>query len=145
MPDVELEHSITIKRSPEDVYAFVADPENATKWRVGLVEAKQVGEEMGVGTVVKEKVEVLGRKLNAEQRITAFEPGQRRSLEVKLGPLPIELDEVYEATEEGTKLSVTGRTQLTGVQKMMNRVVLGQVKKQLEKELQNIKDVLEQA
>ena len=141
---LELEHSITINRPVEEVYAFVTNPDNATKWRVGLLEAKKITEgPLAKGSIIEEKVNVLGRTLKAKQEITEFIPNKKRQFRIQLGPLPIRLEEAYEEISLGTRLNVSGTTELTGAQRMLNRVVLGQVKKQLAQELANIKKVLE--
>ncbi|MCA9839038.1 MAG: SRPBCC family protein [Trueperaceae bacterium] len=137
---LELEHSINIAAPVDEVYRFVTDPQNATKWRIGLIEAKQVSPgDMGVGSKIEEKVRVLGRELTSKLEITDYVPNKKRSFRIQLGPLPIVLHESYQSTPEGTQLQVTGTTELKGPQRMLAAPVLGQVKRQLEQELANIK------
>jgi Polyketide cyclase / dehydrase and lipid transport len=40
---------IVIRRSPKEVWKFLADPSNITKWDRGVVEVKQLGHEAAVG------------------------------------------------------------------------------------------------
>ena len=141
---LELEHSVLINRPVGEVFNFVTDPKNATKWRVGLLEAKQVSEgELKVGSIIEETVQVLGRKLSSKVEVTALKPAQQRGIRVKLGPLPIDMSEHYEETPEGTRLRVVGQTDVKGPQRLAARAAMSQVKRQLEQELANIKRVLE--
>lgn len=143
---LELEHSITIDRPIAEVYAFVTNPDNATKWRVGLIDAKKITEgPLRSGSIIEETVNVLGRQLKAKQEIIELISNEKRSFKISLGPLPITLFERYEATPTGTKLHVSGTTELKGPQRMLSRPVLGQVKKQLVQELAAIKTLLENA
>ncbi len=137
---LELEHKIIINAPVEEVYAFVTNPENATKWRVGLLDAKQLSAgEMNEGTIIEETVNVLGRQLKSKLLITEYNPNKKRGFKISLGPLPIHLTETYSESGAGTELLVSGTTELTGPQRMLARPVLGQVKKQLVQELNNIK------
>ncbi len=141
---LELEQSIDIKAPLSEVYQFVTDPRNASKWRIGLIEAKQVSEgAMGKGSKIEEKVRVLGRELTSKLEIIDYVPNQKRSFRIQLGPLPILLHESYQTTETGTRLHVTGTTELKGPQRILAAPVLGQVKRQLEQELANIKKYFE--
>lgn len=137
---LELEHSIIIKAPIAEVYQFVTNPANAPKWRIGLIEARQVSQGvMAKGSKIEETVKVLGRQLKSELEITDYIPNQKRSFRIKLGPLPIVLEERYSETEQGTRLQVTGTTELKGPQRLLGAPVLAQVKRQLEQELANIK------
>ena len=138
---LELEQSIDINAALPEVYQFVTNPANANKWRIGLIEARQVSEgDMGKGSKIEERVKVLGRELTSKLEIIDYVPNQKRSFRIQLGPLPIVLHESYEMTETGTRLRVSGTTELKGPQKMLAGPVLGQIKRQLEQELKNIKD-----
>jgi carbon monoxide dehydrogenase subunit G len=141
---LELEESILIKRSPAEVFDFVTNPSNASRWRVGLLSAKQLSEgELKVGSLIEETVQVLGQKVTSRVEVIGLEPKRSRSIRVKLGPLPIELHEVYETSPEGTRLRVSGSTLLRGPQRLLAKAALGQIRRQLEQELANIKRVLE--
>lgn len=143
---LELEHSVLIKRPVGEVFNFVTDPENATKWRIGLLEAKQLSPgDLAVGSIIEETVQVLGRKLSSKVEVTALTPQRERGIRVKLGPLPIDMSEHYEETADGTRLRVVGSTDVRGPQRIAAKAALSQVKRQLEKELENIKRILETA
>lgn len=143
---IELEHSVIIKRPVKEVFAFTTDPSNSSRWRVGLLDARQVTEgPMRVGSIIEETVQVLGRKLTNKVEVTGLEPDAMRRIKLKLGPLPIEMREEYEETAEGTKLRVKGQTDVRGPQRLAARAAMSQVKRQLEQELANIKTVLESA
>lgn len=143
---IELEHSVIIKRPVNEVFAFTTNPANSSSWRVGLLDAKQItAGPMQVGSVIEETVQVLGRKLTSKVEVTGLEPDVMRRIRVKLGPLPIDMREEYEATPEGTRLRIVGQTDVKGPQRIAAKAAMSQVKRQLEQELANIKQVLESA
>ena len=133
-----------IQKPREDVFAFVTNPANAPRWRVGLQDAKQITPgPMQAGTLIEESLTVLGRQLQSRVEILEFVPPEFRRIRVKLGPLPVELHERYEVTDAGTLLTVSGVTEVKGAQRLMARAAMGQIKRQLEQELATIKQILE--
>jgi hypothetical protein len=94
--------SITIARSPEEVFAYLADFGNDVRWREGVVAMRPVGRSEDVGGVWSRQVEVRrvpGRTLESEAIVTASEPGKR--LAVRRASGPIRPEATYQLTPEG--------------------------------------------
>jgi uncharacterized membrane protein len=84
MPSAQ--HSVSICRPVEQVFAFVADGENATSWRPGVLDVShQSGE--GVGAIYRQGVKGPGgRRIASDYEITACVPNRRIAFRAIAGP-----------------------------------------------------------
>ncbi|MDH4335511.1 MAG: SRPBCC family protein [Chloroflexota bacterium] len=85
MPSAQ--HSVTIKRPIDEVFAFVADGGNARQWRPGVVDIQHASG-IGVGAVYRQGVKGPGgRRIAADFEITAFQPNERIAFRAIAGPV----------------------------------------------------------
>jgi Polyketide cyclase / dehydrase and lipid transport len=67
-------HSVRISRPASEVFAFVAEGENAPRWRTGVLDIQQVSGQ-GVGAVYRQGVRGPGgRRIAADYQVTAYQP-----------------------------------------------------------------------
>jgi hypothetical protein len=77
---------VVIRRSPEEVFAFVADQTNAPRWQRDLVEVQRVTPEpLGVGTEHLFVRRFAGRCLESRNRFRRYEPPRIVEFEVPQG------------------------------------------------------------
>jgi uncharacterized membrane protein len=107
-------HSTTISRPIGEVFAFVADGENATQWRPGVLDvARQSGE--GLGAIYRQGVKGPGgRRIAADYEITAFEPDRRIAFQAIAGPVRPTGEYRFAPAGEGTTVSLALDATLTG-------------------------------
>ena len=80
-------HSVTINRSASEVFAFVADGENAPRWRSGVLDIQRVSGH-GVGAVYRQGVRgPAGRRIAADYEVTAYQPDRLLALKTIAGPV----------------------------------------------------------
>jgi carbon monoxide dehydrogenase subunit G len=85
MPRVEEE--IVIDRPPEDVFAFVTDPENDREWVSTAVERQREKEgPIGVGSRIRAVDKFLGRRIESTLEVTEHEPNTRSAIRLE-GPI----------------------------------------------------------
>ncbi|MDT0168071.1 SRPBCC family protein [Pseudarthrobacter sp. BRE9] len=82
------ENETTVNRSPEDVYAFLADGLNNPKWRTGVQEiALKSGSPGSVGAVYSQTLRGPGgRPIAGDYEITKAEPSTNLGFQVMAGP-----------------------------------------------------------
>ena len=112
--------TITINRPTADVFAFVADGANATKWRsgvldVGHVSGKEVGEQWSQG--VKGPG---GRRIAADYEITAWQPPTRMDFKAIAGPVrPTGSYALAASGDRATQLSFQLSAELSGLKRLL--------------------------
>ncbi len=138
-------HEVTIGRPSAEVFAFIADGENGTKWRSGIMDIAHVSGS-GVGAIYKQGVKGPGgRRVDADFRVTAYEPGRRLAFETIAGPVRPTGEYLIEDTADGARLTFALQAELGGIKKLL---MGGAVQKTMESEVaatERLKQVLEAA
>jgi uncharacterized membrane protein len=139
----EAQHRVTIRRPASDVFGFVADGLNGPKWRSGILDIAHVSGS-GVGATYKQGVQGPGgRRIDADYRITAYEPNTRLAFEAIAGPVRPTGEYVLEEVDGGTRLTFALRADMRGIKKLL---MGGAVQKTMDSEVQateRLKSLLE--
>ncbi len=113
------EHQVSIARPVADVFAYVADGLNGPRWRPGVLDVA-LASGSGVGAVYKQGVRGPGgRRIDADYRVTAFEPNRRLAFEAIAGPVRPTGEYRFEATDGSTRLTFTLQAELGGIKKLL--------------------------
>ena len=141
---ITVETSIEIRRPVEAVFAFVSDPHNEPQWERTVKEIRVTPDgPPAVGTKVTKVGSFLGVKLEATNEITALEHNRSLSFKGTSGPASMEGTFRFEAVGEGTRLSGTFQVEPGGLFKMAGPLFASQARKQMEADLQRLKELLE--
>jgi uncharacterized membrane protein len=136
-------HEITISRPVAEVFAFVADGLNAPRWRPGVVDIALVSG-AGLGAVYKQGVKGPGgRRIDADYRITAYEPNRRLAFEAIAGPVRPTGQFDFDDADGATRLRFALQADLSGIKKLL---MGGAVQKTMDAEVaatERLKQVLE--
>jgi uncharacterized protein YndB with AHSA1/START domain len=138
-------HEVTIRRPARDVFAFIVDGRNGPKWRTGITDIELVSGS-GAGAVYKQGVKGPGgRRIDADYRITAYEPDRRLAFQTIAGPVRPVGQFTLDETPDGTHLTFSLEAELGGIKKLL---MSGAVQKTIDSEVaatERIRDVLEAA
>ena len=141
MPSAQ--HSVSIGRPVSEVFAFVADGENAMRWRPGVLDvSRQSGE--GLGAIYRQGVKGPGgRRIAADYEITAFEPDRRIAFRAIAGPVRPTGEYRFAVEGEGTTVSLALDATLTGWKRLlMGRAVQSTMDSEV-RNLDTLKSILE--
>jgi uncharacterized membrane protein len=131
-------NTTTIARPVDAVFAFVADGENATRWRPGVLDVKRVSG-TGVGAVYKQGVKGPGgRRIDADYVITAFEPNRRIAFEATAGPVRPKGEYRFEDLGGSTRVTMSLEAQLSGWKSLL---MGGAVQKTMDAEVRTIESI----
>lgn len=121
---LEARHAVTIRRPAAEVFAFLADGLDGPKWRPGILDIAHLSGS-GVGATYKQGVKGPGgRRVDADYRITDFEPSSRLAFEAIAGPVRPTGEYVLEDVDGATRLTFALRAELSGIKKvLMGRAV----------------------
>ena len=140
---MRLEHSIVVGRSPEETFAFIADPENLPLWQSGLVEVHRESELRGVGARHLEVRSFMGTRIEQTLEVTAYEPAKRLDLEVVDGPLLLKVAHTFTAEDGGTRIDIAGEGEVGALFRMAEFLVVRAVKRQSKADFERLKELLE--
>jgi uncharacterized protein YndB with AHSA1/START domain len=114
---------ILIDRARDDVFAFLADPENDRQWRSGVLDLKHVSGR-GVGARYAQGVKGPGgRRIPADIEITEFDPGQSIAFQTLTGPVRPRGRYLLSAAEGGTRVHFNLDADLRGFKRLMSSMV----------------------
>jgi uncharacterized protein YndB with AHSA1/START domain len=135
--------TITIKRPPGDVFAYVANGLNGPSWRSGVLDVSLVSGD-GVGAVYRQGVRGPGgRRIAADYEVTAFEPNHRLAFKAIAGPVRPTGEYAFEETPEGTALSFSLDEPLSGWKRFVFGRAVQQTMDAEMRALDRLKELLE--
>ncbi len=136
-------YSVLIDRPIEAVFEFVADGENCTRWRSGVVDISRTSGD-GVGTRYTQGVKgPMGRRVAADYEVTVYEPDLRLDFQTIAGPVRPHGRYDLEAVEGGTRLTFTLDAELSGLRKMLMGSMVQRTMDSEVRALEELKHVLE--
>ena len=140
----KLEVSVVIRRPVEEVFSFLVNPANFTKWESGITESNQISEcPIGVGTTMREVGSFLGRKVETILKFTEYEPNRKFSMASTSGSIPMQGTYTFDPVEGGTKVTMIGEAQFRGFFKLIEPIYIFMGKRQLEADHKKLKNLLE--
>jgi carbon monoxide dehydrogenase subunit G len=141
---INLDLSTLIDRPVKEVFVFVADPNNMSKWNSTVVSLEQITPgAVGVGTKFKSVGEMMGRRIEGEMQVTAYEPDAKCGYQVNAGPMQVNLAITFKTVGTGTKINLNAQGNPGGIFKLAEGVLAGRVKSMMEENLARLKSVLE--
>ncbi len=139
------EHSIFINRPQQEVWDFLSNPANEPQWQSGTESAEWTSEgPPGVGSTQRGLGKILGRKMDFPIEVTAWDPPNELGRITVSGPIQAESTIKLEPREDGTQLSVRYQGESKGFFKIAEGLVGKQTKKQVDADLDTLKQLLEE-
>jgi uncharacterized membrane protein len=139
----KLEISTVINRPVEEVFAFVSNYENLSKWNSLSSEVKKTSEgPIGVGTTYRTVVKFLGQRIEGETEVTEYETNRSIAHKAKW-PFPVENRLIFERVAGGTRVSLMTEGEPGGFFKLAEPLLVSMLKRQFEADLANLKDLME--
>jgi len=141
---INLDLGVLIDKPQKDVFAFITNPKNMSKWNSAVVSMEQITPgEVGMGTKFKNVGEMMGRRIEGEMQVVAFEPDSKYGFQMNAGPMQINVTITFKTVGTGTKLSLNAQGNPAGFFKLAEPVMQGRVKSMMEENLERLKSVLE--
>jgi len=139
---VRIELSLAVERPPQDVFDFLTDLARLPEWQSSAVEAR-AEEPLAQGVRIAERRRLLGREMENELEVTAYEPPRRLTLKALGGPVRFTVD--HELSEDGgsTLLRVVAEGQTGTFMKIAEPMLARQAEEELRKDFDRLKELLE--
>lgn len=139
---IRIELTFEIARAPDDVFGLLSDIERLPEWQASALEAHADGP-LGEGSRVTEKRRFLGREVDSELEVVAYEPPQRLTLRSLGGPVDFTVDHQLAAQGRGTQLKVVAEAEPGGLLRLTEPVVARKAEQEFRRDFDRLKDLLE--
>jgi len=137
--------SLIIRRPIGDVFSFVSNYQNSSRWVAGHWEHTKVSAgPIGVGTVIHTTGQTLGLRLETTRIVTAYEPYSKYAFKTEYQRIPITTTFLFEALDDDTRLTVVVEGEPGGLFTLTMPFVLGAIRQQFEGDLRRLKILLEE-
>jgi uncharacterized protein YndB with AHSA1/START domain len=138
------QHVVSIDRPVADVFGFLADGARNREWRDGVLEVERTSSTDGVGATYRQVVSGRGgRRIEADYRVTTYEPPHRLGFVVTAGPVrPVGEFELTPEGSDRTTVRFALTAQPEGLMRVMSPMIGRQVKAEVA-QLDKLKAVLE--
>jgi len=143
--DMHVEESIEIGRPVEEVFAYVANPENLPEWSGLAIEVKEAPEPLSEGDTFTAVGKFLGRRFETPYERASYEPNRRYTDRATGGPIP-DQEWTYtfeEASGDTTRLTRAAEGEPGGFFKLADPLIERALKRQVRADLETLKDLLE--
>ena len=142
---MRIEESVEINLPPEEVFDYVADPENLPGWSSLVLEVqKETQGELREGDRYTSVAKFLGRRFETPMQVTAHEPPRLHSDKSTGGPFEQEYTFVLEETASGgTRLTQAAEGEPGGFFRLVGPLLEVAGRRQFKTDLANLKDLLE--
>lgn len=138
------EHTIEIGAPRDRVFAWLVEPELMLRWIGGLREFHPLDPEPGVGARSRQVVDLAGRRMEVESRITAFEPERLVAAELDGKGFHVDTRHALEDDGDGTRVRAEAHTRLSGIAgRLLGGVVERGAQRKLEGDLARLKQLVE--
>jgi carbon monoxide dehydrogenase subunit G len=138
--------SVTVNRPVHEVWDFISNFENTTRWSRGVLEARQTSDgPLGIGSTLQMVVKAFGRRRTADYLVTEYEPNQAFAFKVTSGPMTSRARYSVEPAGAGTRLTASGEAEARarGLYKLLAPILVRILKRHSQDDLANVKHLLE--
>lgn len=141
---ITLDLSTLVDRPVPEIFEFLSNPLNLPKWQTMVARIEQVTPgEPGVGTKYRVFASALGRNIEGEMQITAFEPPHKVGFVNQSGPMRVSITVTLKPVGSGAKIALHAEGNPGGVFSLAEGILAGKIKSEMESNLARLKAVLE--
>jgi uncharacterized protein YndB with AHSA1/START domain len=142
---MHFENSVTIQRSPQDVFSYLAHFENVPQWNYAIAETRKTSDgPVGVGTTYRQ-TRSLPSSSEETFRVTEFDPNRRLAIRGDLGPFEAALAYDLIPVDQGTRVTNTADLQARGLLKVAAPIAGTRVRQAVAANLEKLKEILDTA
>jgi len=124
----QVDRRARIGASPEVVFAYLANLDHLAEWQAGIVSAELTsGGEVGIGSTARVVRELMGQRLEAPLRITAYGPPHRLSIASEVSGVQASADFELAPLDDGwaTDLRFAMEIRAGGMMRFMEPMIAG--------------------
>jgi hypothetical protein len=133
-----------IDRAPADVFAVLADVSKNTTWSKTSISGRLLSPPpVGLGSTAREVSRFMGRRIEVDSTVVAFDSGRTFSFVTSTGPFPFRGSFTTEPDGAGTELTSEFVAEPTGLLRFGDGLFGALIRRKFEGDLANLKRLLE--
>lgn len=141
---LKVERRVTINRPIDQVFAFVANPDNNPNWQPEVIEHRKLTDgPIVVGTKFLHVSKFMGRRIEVNGCVTKFEPNRKIAFEVESGTLLYTIDYLMESVSSATRFTYASLAEINGLLKLVQPLMVIAAKRVIDRDLGRLKRILE--
>jgi hypothetical protein len=143
---IKFDLNTDIYRPLQQVFAFVATPENDFHWQYGTLMSAQISTgAMGIGTLFRTVGHFMGQRIESVYEVTEFESNKRYGFKSLSGPIDSYTLYIFEIIKGNTRINNSTHISLSEPFKSSPIAAEKTVKKEFRENLALLKDILEES
>lgn len=136
---------LAVKRSPQEVFAYVADVNRQKEWSNAVVDSRLEGfGPVAKGSRFTQTVKILGRTSSADWEVSDYQPDRRIEFRTVSGPVQLRWDVEISGKDGNTLLRSHSWAEPGGFFKMAAPVLRGAMRRQANNDFRTLKTLLEE-
>ncbi|MDQ2909609.1 MAG: SRPBCC family protein [Actinomycetota bacterium] len=139
---IRIEFTLAIGRPPEDVFELLSDIERLPEWQSSAVEAHTDGP-LAEGSRIAERRRLLGREVDSQVEVVAYEPPRRLTLRSLGGPVKFTVDHELLEDARGTQLRFAAEAEPGTFMKLAEPLLARTAEQEFRKDFERLKELLE--
>ena len=129
---MKISHSIDIKRTPEEVFAWIKDPERAKEWMTSVSEGEMLsGDPNTVGSTFREVVRDENGETEMHGVVTGFQENEMISFHLSGKYNTVDVEFRVERIDERTRATQTADIRWRGFMKVVSIFLGGRIRKEI--------------
>jgi uncharacterized protein YndB with AHSA1/START domain len=141
---MRIAETTTIERPIGEAFAYLAAVERHPEWVSAVLATQQTSDgPVGLGATFTEETKILGRRLQVDWEITAYEPPHTIQQRATRGPARLVVTVRLEATRGATQLTVVQEGESGSLLTLADALVARSLKKQAAADLEALRTLVE--
>ena len=140
---MRFKNSVIISQPVEQVFEFVTNVRNNTKWQTDILELEMTSKNhFGTGATYRCLNRFMGKRIESEGVITDYAPAKACCIRITTGSFTGECSMFFEAVEDETKFTASGDLDM-GYFKLLKMIAKRKINQQIKKDMLKLKYILE--
>jgi uncharacterized membrane protein len=141
---IRIELAVRVERPAEVIFHYLIDLERLPEWQASAVSARADGP-LAEGSRIAERRRVLGREVENELEVTAFEPPRRFALKALRGPVRFTVDHRLDEDGGSTLVHVVAEAEPGAFMKLAEPLLARTAEQELRGDFERLKEVVERS
>ena len=139
---VRIDFTLAIARPPDDVFERLVDLDRLPDWQESALGSSADGP-LAKGSRVRERRRIMGRELDNELEVTAFERPRQLTLKALGGPVPFTVDHQLVDDDGSTLLHVVAEAKTGTFMKLAEPMLARTAEQEMRRDFARLKEQLE--